>query len=57
MIWLILNIVFSLDIFILSQCVSHPVSKYRDSREAKIGKPVTILAAINCNFFLICQNQ
>ena len=44
----ILFIVVNLAVFLLSYNGSQPVSKYKDSFYAKIGKPVTILAAYSC---------
>ena len=35
---------------ILSHKCSQPVSKYKDSFDAKIGMPVTMLAAFSCTF-------
>ena len=39
-------------ICLLSSKFSHPVSKYRERKEAKIGSPVTMRAALSC----ICSN-
>ena len=40
-------------ICLLSAKFSHPVSKYRERKEAKIGSPATMLAALSC----ICSNR
>ena len=40
-------------ICLLSAKFFHPVSKYREHKEAKIGSPVTMRAALNC----ICSDR
>ena len=40
-------------ICLLSPKFSHPVSKYRERKEANIGSPVTMRAALRC----ICSNR
>jgi hypothetical protein len=57
---LILNIVIIFATYRLVSKVSQPVSKYKDSLDAKIGRPVTILAAASLTFssFLVsCTEQ
>ena len=49
----ILNIKVNFLICLLSAKFSHPVSKYRERKEAKIGSPVTMRAAFSC----ICSNR
>ena len=49
----ILYIKVNFMICLLSAKFSHPVSKYREHREAKIGSPVTMQAALSC----ICSNR
>ena len=46
----ILYIVVNWAFLLLSHNCSQPVSKYKDSFDAKIAKPVTILAAYSCTF-------
>ena len=43
-------IIANLAFLLLSHNGSQPVSKYKDSFDAKIGMPVTILAAYSCTF-------